>query len=54
MDTDNSRDVIEWLQSPEGENWSRWVHNRFSSVLVVLKDDEHEDMYFYPVWSYEP
>lgn len=32
-------DVVKWLESPEGEYWSRQRHARFPGVLMAIKDD---------------
>lgn len=35
-----NRDVVSWLESPEGEEWSRKTHRgEFMYALVVLKED---------------
>lgn len=41
----NMQEVIEWLESPEGERWSKFRHRWnsdnavFRSFLMVIKDD---------------
>jgi hypothetical protein len=32
-------EVIEWLESPEGEDWSKFVHEPTSYILASIKDD---------------
>src|SRR5215469_5285606 len=38
--------VVEWLESPEGEKWSREQHAGTSVILVSIKDDE-----FFHAWD---
>jgi hypothetical protein len=41
--------IIEWLESPEGQEWSRLRHsqkgNRINHQLVTVKTDDEDDTY---------
>lgn len=37
-------DIIGWLESPEGEEWSRDNHRSIPVILVAMKDDA-DDLY---------
>lgn len=52
-------EVIAWLESPDGEKWSRRIHrndrhdNLMPALLVTIKDDDSDmvdAMYGRPVW----
>jgi len=37
------QEIIDWLESPSGESWSRAIHNTdgFRTFLVTVHPDEH-------------
>jgi len=35
--------VVRWLESPEGEKWSRSSHDRIHGTLVMVKEDFYNE-----------
>jgi hypothetical protein len=46
-DTAKANDVVSWLESPEGERWSRRKHGPVT-FLVTIKPDDIVD----PIWNF--
>lgn len=42
---DTTTEIIAWLESPAGEQWSRANHHRPGIGLVTLKDDTSPILY---------
>jgi hypothetical protein len=36
-------EIVKWLESDEGEDWSKFVHEPVSSILASIKDDEEDN-----------
>jgi len=48
------REIIDWLESPDGEYWSSAIHNTdgFRTFLVTIKPDDYEDDLIYGILWY--
>lgn len=43
MNDDLAPDVVaKWLESPDGEYWSRWFHSHLNPLVVVKGNSEHQ------------
>lgn len=51
---DTTNDVVAWLESPEGEEWSRLFHapgyRKRLTLLMVVKDDDEDSQIFDWLW----
>lgn len=43
-------DVIEWLESPEGERWSRNIHGRYPKWKLASIVDDIDDSETFIWW----
>lgn len=46
-------EAVKWLESPEGEAWSRSNHFPIPAILAMIKDDTREQIDFLWYCSYQ-
>lgn len=44
----NTTSVVEWLESPDGEEWSKTNHDWIYLLVMIKDDDPHEWFFDFP------